>query len=551
MVCKRCGNIVKETDEFCRFCGAKLKNTLEELEDEDVFEDEIVPEPFDLNEDEESFDNISEKSTLKKSWIKITGIIFMIIILLIVCILIVDYIRHWFISPKSSEDNLLNSSSLECSSQTIANRLTEDSREIDRDYITENEETELEMSSTVDDSTETISLRGISYQIEEEGASILSCDTEEAFVFIPRTVNDVSVIEIQEDAFKNCSTLEYINISEGIERILAGAFSDMPNLLAVRLPNSVNYIEEGCFDENTAIIAEPGTYAWEYGTSNGIMCWDIEDSSFSVEGHTYQAFPAAASWSTAKEYCEEMGGHLATITSWEEQQIVYSVMDNGSKLFYWIGATDEVSEGNWQWITDESWQYTNWCQSPMQPDNQSSYGGDENYIAILRNNGQWLDLQDTADPEGDSALIYSGFICEWEDLSVEQNESYEIVVDDITYRITESGAELIYCQNQSDRIELPDTVDGVSLTRIGDYSFSGCVNLKYIDIPEGVTEIGGYAFCDSTEIIYMVLPDSLENIMDWSLNAPNISFICHAGTYAQTYAETYKRPWNEGDSLPD
>ena len=49
----------------------------------------------------------------------------------------------------------------------------------------------------------------------------------------------------------------------------------------------------------------------------------------------------------------------------------------------------------------------------------------------------------------------------------------------------------------------------------------------------------------------MVLPDSLENIMDWSLNAQNITFICHAGTYAQTYAETYKRPWNEGDSLPD
>ena len=49
----------------------------------------------------------------------------------------------------------------------------------------------------------------------------------------------------------------------------------------------------------------------------------------------------------------------------------------------------------------------------------------------------------------------------------------------------------------------------------------------------------------------MVLPDSLENIMHWSLNAPNITFICHAGTYAQTYAETYKSPWNEGDSLPD
>ncbi len=573
--CPECGKVVENTDEFCRFCGKKLEDRVSEipeeleyddiLEDEDIFEDDIdtvSSELFNLDGENDregmTFDDVSKNSTLKGSWIKITSITFVIIIVVMACILGMDYVTHrYLVGSKSSKDNLLESSS-----QVIGDRLTETSKELDETNITEDRITAKTDSKTTDSKTnfettnitsasvEKVSLRGINYQIEGEQASILNCDTEEAFLFIPRTVNDVPVVEIQEEAFKSCKTLEYINISEGVERILKGAFLDMPNLLAVRLPSSVSYIEEGCFDENTAIVAEPGTYAWEYGESNNIMCWDVNDSSLDMGSHTYQVFPASASWSTAKNYCEEMGGHLVTITSLEEQQAIYSIIDNGSKLFYWMGATDEEVEGNWRWITKEMWKYTNWCQSPMQPDNQSSYGGNENYIAMLRSNGQWLDLQNTADPEGDSALIYSGFICEWEDASAEQNEPHEIVIDDITYCITDLGAELIHCQNQSARIELPDMVEGVKLTRIGDYSFSGCSNLKYIDIPEGVTEVGGYAFCDSTNIAYMVLPDSLENIMDWALNAPNISFICHVGTYAQTYAETYKRPWSEGDSLP-
>ena len=88
------------------------------------------------------------------------------------------------------------------------------------------------------------------------------------------------------------------------------------------------------------------------------------------------------------------------------------------------------------------------------------------------------------------------------------------------------------------------------MIRIQTHAFDGCYNLQYIDIPEGVTEIGGYAFWDCQNIIYMVLPDSLESIVDWALNAPNITFICHKGTFGQQYSEKYKRPWIEGDSIP-
>ncbi len=126
----------------------------------------------------------------------------------------------------------------------------------------------------------------------------------------------------------------------------------------------------------------------------------------------------------------------------------------------------------------------------------------------------------------------------------------EVVINDIKYRVLNSGAELIQCNNQSNRIDLPEQIEGVPLVRIGEHAFDGCANLQYIDIPEGVTELGGYAFWDCTNIIYMVLPDSLNNVVDWALNSPNISFICHSGTFAQQYADKYARPWKEGNSLP-
>lgn len=50
-------------------------------------------------------------------------------------------------------------------------------------------------------------------------------------------------------------------------------------------------------------------------------------------------------------------------------------------------------------------------------------------------------------------------------------------------------------------IEIPDTV-----TRIGNYSFSRCVDLTSIDIPDDVTYIGDFAFCDCYSLESVHLP---------------------------------------------
>jgi hypothetical protein len=104
-------------------------------------------------------------------------------------------------------------------------------------------------------------------------------------------------------------------------------------------------------------------------------------------GHWYQRFDTSMSWHSAKRYCEDKGGYLATITSLQENQFVYNRLLDASpnKHYCWLGATDELNEGTWRWITGETWDYTHW--GTHEPNNSA---GIEDYLMLLS----------TLDPEG-------------------------------------------------------------------------------------------------------------------------------------------------------
>lgn len=104
------------------------------------------------------------------------------------------------------------------------------------------------------------------------------------------------------------------------------------------------------------------------------------------EGHTYARFDIALNYSQAEKFCEQAGGHLATLTSWRENLAVQSILDDASYDEYWLGASDEEWEGSWKWTTGEAFDWTNWDDS--QPDN---YNGDEDFLTIYSYYGSWND----------------------------------------------------------------------------------------------------------------------------------------------------------------
>jgi hypothetical protein len=95
-----------------------------------------------------------------------------------------------------------------------------------------------------------------------------------------------------------------------------------------------------------------------------------------------------------------MGGHLVTITSSGENSFIHDLA--GSNIV-WIGFTDEVTEGVWQWVTGESVVYTNWAASEP-----NDYGSGEDY-AELYTDGTWNDCGPPAWP-----TITRYFVCEWD-----------------------------------------------------------------------------------------------------------------------------------------
>lgn len=116
---------------------------------------------------------------------------------------------------------------------------------------------------------------------------------------------------------------------------------------------------------------------------------------------TYQLIDDKSyTWHEAKIKAEQLGGHLATITSKEENDVVFNEL-NLKGLNPWLGATDEDSEGDWRWITGETWNYTNW----------GSHGNDnanneEHYLHFHKDfTGKWND-------HGKIMFQYSCFILE-------------------------------------------------------------------------------------------------------------------------------------------
>ena len=121
-------------------------------------------------------------------------------------------------------------------------------------------------------------------------------------------------------------------------------------------------------------------------------------------GHYYQRFDTFKYWTDARDYCQSVNGHLATITSRSEddfvnQNLVQNLAQPGAPVL--LGGTDRISEGTWQWITGEAWSYADWA--PGQPDNNN----EQDYLAYWNNPtypGQWDDSY---------GGVLLPFICEW------------------------------------------------------------------------------------------------------------------------------------------
>lgn len=138
-------------------------------------------------------------------------------------------------------------------------------------------------------------------------------------------------------------------------------------------------------------------------------------NTVSYKGHECALYDDLYSWSEAKIICEDLGGHLVTITSEDEQKVIEKLMTQNSKRrSYWIGL---YKDETWEWINGEEFNYTNW--DDKEPNGTDSPMVGQIYSmanSSLKNGNRDFAWDDTWN-EGDKGvgIKEQGFICEWDD----------------------------------------------------------------------------------------------------------------------------------------
>ena len=138
-----------------------------------------------------------------------------------------------------------------------------------------------------------------------------------------------------------------------------------------------------------------------------------DDLPFEPSGeHQYKIFYDTLTWEEAKAACEAKGGHLATITSEEEQQKLN--LYNAGNHNLWIGGYKNA-DGQWCWVNGEPWTYENWGDG--EPNNSSNVVAGESCVAMWPE--KWNDLANS------NTYEQSGYICEWEASDVAEETQVE------------------------------------------------------------------------------------------------------------------------------
>jgi len=243
-------------------------------------------------------------------------------------------------------------------------------------------------------------------------------------------------------------------------------------------------------------------------------------------GHTYSVYNDGLTWLEAQAYCASKGGHLATITSQEEQDLVFSLIQHQPKNNYWLGGSKDIPSGSWKWVTGETFDYKNWEQG--KPDNNY---GIENCLQMYRAGslynphvaGKWNDLPNEATTNEGEKDFYSletiGFVCEWDYIEGDRYED-----GDFIYIIKSGEAVIVGYKGAGGSVVIPAALGGYPVVEIGSWSLGGGSKIVSLEIGSNVRYIGYVACADNPTLQTLIVGDSVTGISTWAFaNCPALT----------------------------
>ncbi len=261
---------------------------------------------------------------------------------------------------------------------------------------------------------------------------------------------------IGNSAFRGCSSLEYLEIPEGIESIEYGAFMDCTKLQHITFPNSLKSIGSRAFTNNSRL--------------SGIV---LPDSLYSLEGDAF------GSYTDNENYDRTQSDYHETL------QIPQSVRQINN--------------------IQSSYSFTGKCYWDIKLDgyNTLSYTKQDTPVVIPDFTIDNLDFKINDDKR--SVTLVSSFFRQYNkpSISIPTSISYQ----GIDYLVTAiDKGTFVACPN-IERITLPD-----SLKTIGDFAFADCKRLKNIQFPYSLDSIGNSAFLRCTALEAVAFPAQISKL---------------------------------------
>lgn len=299
-------------------------------------------------------------------------------------------------------------------------------------------------------------------------------------------------IELGDKVYYDANTLEVKVYKKNPKFTFAyGRITYLPT------PHKDGYVFSGWQDENGRII----TYSKEINNISTLKLtatWAKPEATAEIScgNSKYMRFDVGTCYESAKKYCESIGGHLATITSEEENDVVIGITSSGSMSGYIIGGSDTTTEGTFEWDTGETFSYTDW--NANEPNNSS---GIEDAIEVKH---IWNDISATN-------LFNRGFVCEFDAYApvgamIHNGHYYQLFDNSVSWEYAKA-----YCESKGGHLITITSADEQSAITSLISKFNTNTNITYWLGATDADEEGNWKWVTGEEW----------NYTNWNTNQPD------------------------------